>query len=162
MRSHAGNSSWGDDDSTMRHPLNISHEQDHGAVLARWRWFRDNLVALHDLDWLPAAFTPEDGELSKNTRVDEDDPRYDQIPCEFNYNWRCQTLTFAQDGHTVTVTVNRDDHVTYHWFAHETAARDSQVKLFVGTWEQYLELGDGADAGEAWLALILHPSGGLE
>lgn len=136
----------------VRHPLSISHDLHHQAILARWSWFRLRLVDFHGLEALPESFTPDEGEISVNDRLEEDHPRYDMVPCEFNYNWRCQTLTFQEGMYTVTVTVNRDDYTSYYWFAVEQASQDSGVKLFISSCEQYLELEEATPHTESWIA----------
>lgn len=136
----------------MKHTLSVSHDLQHPSILARWSWFRARLVELYGLEALPVSFTRDEGEISENFRLDEDDLRYDMVPCEFNYSWRCQTLIFQQGGHTVTVTINVDDLYSYYWFSDEPALLDAGVKLFVSFKEQYLELEDTCPDREAWIA----------
>lgn len=135
----------------MKYQLSIPYSIDLEDVLSRWQWFRKCLMDFYGLTILPETFTKDEGDISENLRVDEDDPSYDMAAPEYNYNWRRQRLVFTEGLFIVTVTINEDD--LYDYYNFEFAIKDeprSEVKFFSSAKERYLEMDDACSLKERW------------
>ena len=135
----------------IRHQLSVTHKLTHKVIIKRWQWFRQQLMELYNMQNLPESFNNKEGEISENKAVEEDDLRYDMTPIEFNYNWHCQKLTFRDELHKVSITINNDDLYSYYWFKYESAAPELTVKFFVSAKEQYIELSNPALYTAKWI-----------
>jgi hypothetical protein len=127
---------------TMDHRITLPRGPGYDARMTHWQWFRRQLMALHNMGDLPETFSPDEGEIRALERVDEDDPRYDFVAPEYNYDSRDQTLTFDRPPWRVTIKFYESTIGNYYALALEQPGRpESRVRLFGGH-QVYLELDD--------------------
>lgn len=139
----------------MKYQLSIPYSIDREFLLYRWQWFRKRLMDFYGLASLPETFTADDGEISKNERIEEDESGYDMAAPEYNYNWRHQTLVFSEGLFIVTVVINEDDLYDYYFF--KFAINDdpkSEVKFFSSAKERYLEFDPDFSKNDKWHGVI--------
>lgn len=139
----------------MKHQLSIPHSIDRESLLKRWQWFRKCLMDFYGLTTLPEIFTKDEGDISENKHIDEDDPSYDLAAPEYNYNWCRQTLVFSEGLFIVTVVINEDDLYDYYFFkfAINNEPR-SEVKFFSSAKERYFEMDHDFPKNAKWHGVI--------
>lgn len=139
--------------------LKMVYKQDYPHIIAQWQWFRDILIQIYGLDFLPETFSETDGHISQRSRATEEDDPYEYYTraAEYNYSWHCQTLTFAQNHHKVLITINNDEFYCYYWFSYENITiPESKVKLFLAFNKSILELYDSCEKFEFWQQKVVN------
>lgn len=97
-----------DTQAFTRHELSIAEDRKHDIILSRWRWFRTWVMTLHGMSDLAETFGEDEGDISHNEAVSEDDPRYDFVAPEYNYHWHTQHIAYTSGPHRVAVCINND------------------------------------------------------
>ncbi|MCB1140645.1 MAG: hypothetical protein H7A24_08180 [Leptospiraceae bacterium] len=131
-------------------PLTIELSYDREEILKNWQIFRKCLVDIFEFETLPLSFTEKDGEISKNTRVHEEDFRYDLIPIEFNYTWDCQILHFLNEFYKTSITINQDEFKNYISFQFIHRSNKEEALFYLSEKESYLYLTSTYSNYEIW------------
>ena len=135
----------------VKYPLSVSHEVTYPEVLRQWAWFRKYLMKFYGLKTLPETFSEDEGEISENERLyEEDGIEYDLRAVEYNYTWHSQTLKFDEGEHHVEVIVNVDEFGDWYMFKYTAGTDESDIKFFVSSRERYLELHKNSSLKVKW------------
>ena len=111
--------------------LQLPYQKDRDHIIQQWQWFRGHLMKVYNMENLPPTFSETEGEISENKRVYEDDPQYDMVPAEFNYDWHQQTIVFKDGLKKVTIKINEDDYSSYYKFRYEDEHDESRIALII-------------------------------
>jgi hypothetical protein len=137
----------------MHHPqpIYLHNSQDRANVMRNWAWFRQQIAQIYDITDLPPTFTENEGEISQNQRItDEDSIDYMLCAPEYNYSWWSQRLTWTKGDYTISAIVNQDEHQYYHSFS--VKGLKQSVDIFVGSYKTKIEIDDESPQYAAWIA----------
>ncbi|MBT6068177.1 hypothetical protein HOG48_00300 [Candidatus Peregrinibacteria bacterium] len=135
----------------VKYELPVSYEITYEACLVRWQWFRKYLMKFYGFKTLPETFDSEDGGISENKRLcEEDGIDYDFRPPEFNYTWRSQNLEFDEDGYHIEIIFNQDE--LSDWYKFSCVKGDEfSIEFLISSKEQYLRFNKGFPDQAKWL-----------
>lgn len=140
-------------------PLNLRYNPNREHIIQQWQWFRELLILIYGLEYLPPTFSETEGEIAQHKRVtEEEDPlEYFFTPAEFNFDWHCQTITYSKDRNKVIITINEGAVYPYYSFNYQnTAVPNSMVTLFLAFNKSVLELDDSAEKFEIWQQQVVN------